>query len=105
MFNIYVHISKTKDIYEKIYKNKGIEYDDLYQLGCLGFVKAIKNFDHSYFVNREGEFNYNDFSVLAVTFINTSEAFARLHSTNKTLKGIAHAKSHLISHGTFHLFL
>lgn len=29
----------------KPYKNKGIEYDDLYQLGCLGFLKAIKNFN------------------------------------------------------------
>lgn len=29
----------------KSYKNKGIEYDDLYQLGCLGFMKAIMNFD------------------------------------------------------------
>ena len=28
----------------KIYKNKGIEYDDLYQLGSLGFIKAINNF-------------------------------------------------------------
>jgi len=26
------------------FKNKGIEYDDLYQLGCIGFLKAIKNF-------------------------------------------------------------
>ncbi len=26
------------------YKNKGAEYDDLYQLGCVGFLKAIKNF-------------------------------------------------------------
>jgi len=26
------------------YKNKGIEYDDLYQLGCMGFLKAIKRF-------------------------------------------------------------
>ena len=32
----------------KSYKNKGIEYDDLYQLGCLGFVKAIANFDESF---------------------------------------------------------
>lgn len=32
----------------KAYKNKGIEYDDLYQLGCLGFVKAIQNFDESF---------------------------------------------------------
>ena len=27
------------------YKNKGVDYDDLYQLGCMGFLKAIKNFD------------------------------------------------------------
>ena len=26
------------------YKNKGVEYDDLYQLGCIGFLKAIRNF-------------------------------------------------------------
>ena len=25
------------------FKNKGVEYDDLYQLGCVGFLKAIKN--------------------------------------------------------------
>ncbi len=28
----------------KFYKNKGVEYEDLYQLGSLGFVKAILNF-------------------------------------------------------------
>ena len=32
----------------KRYKNKGVEYDDLYQLGCVGFVKAINNFDETY---------------------------------------------------------
>ncbi|MBE7074400.1 MAG: SigB/SigF/SigG family RNA polymerase sigma factor [Clostridiales bacterium] len=32
----------------KRYINKGIEYDDLYQLGCLGFIKAIYNFDESF---------------------------------------------------------
>lgn len=30
------------------YLNKGVEYDDLYQLGCLGFLKAIRNFDPSF---------------------------------------------------------
>lgn len=29
------------------FKNKGIEYDDLYQIACVGFLKAIKNFDES----------------------------------------------------------
>ena len=32
----------------KRYLNKGVEYDDLYQLGALGFVKAIKNYDASF---------------------------------------------------------
>lgn len=30
------------------FKNKGVEYDDLYQLGCVGFLKAIDNFDPSF---------------------------------------------------------
>lgn len=29
----------------KPYKNKGVEYDDLYQLGSLGFLKAIEHFN------------------------------------------------------------
>lgn len=29
----------------KRFKDKGIEYDDLYQIGCIGFLKAIKNFN------------------------------------------------------------
>lgn len=32
----------------KRFLGKGVEYDDLYQLGCLGFIKAIKNFDEKY---------------------------------------------------------
>jgi len=32
----------------KRYLNKGVEYDDLYQLGALGFVKAIKHYDASF---------------------------------------------------------
>ncbi|MBE7082568.1 MAG: SigB/SigF/SigG family RNA polymerase sigma factor [Clostridiales bacterium] len=32
----------------KRYLNKGIEYDDLFQLGSLGFIKAIYNFDESF---------------------------------------------------------
>ncbi|MBO5859059.1 MAG: sigma-70 family RNA polymerase sigma factor [Clostridia bacterium] len=29
------------------FKGRGIEFDDLYQAGCLGLVKAAKNFDDS----------------------------------------------------------
>lgn len=32
----------------KRFRNKGVEYDDLYQLGCIGFLKAIKNFDENF---------------------------------------------------------
>lgn len=32
----------------KRFKNKYLEYDDLYQLGCLGFLKAINNFNISF---------------------------------------------------------
>ncbi len=32
----------------KRFLGKGVEYDDLYQLGCLGFIKAINNFDEKY---------------------------------------------------------
>ena len=28
--------------------NKGIEYDDLYQIACIGFIKALNNFDESF---------------------------------------------------------
>lgn len=29
----------------KRFKDKGVDYDDLYQIGCIGFLKAIKNFN------------------------------------------------------------
>ena len=32
----------------KRYLNKGVEYEDLFQLGALGFVKAINNYDASF---------------------------------------------------------
>ena len=30
------------------FMGKGVEYDDLYQLGALGFVKAINNYDANF---------------------------------------------------------
>ena len=32
----------------KRYIGKGVDYDDLYQLGCMGFVKAINKYDSKY---------------------------------------------------------
>ncbi|MBR3149585.1 MAG: sigma-70 family RNA polymerase sigma factor [Eubacterium sp.] len=31
----------------KRFVNRGIEYDDLYQSGCVGLIKAVDNFDES----------------------------------------------------------
>ena len=30
------------------YRGRGVEADDLYQLGCLGFIKAVQGFDFTY---------------------------------------------------------
>ncbi len=30
------------------FKNKGVEYEDLYQIACIGFLKALNNFDESF---------------------------------------------------------
>ncbi len=32
----------------KRYYGCGVETDDLYQLGCIGFIKAVKGFDLNY---------------------------------------------------------
>ena len=32
----------------KRYIGKGVDYDDLFQLGCMGFIKAINKYDESY---------------------------------------------------------
>lgn len=32
----------------KKFLNRGYEYDDIFQIGCLGLVKAVKNFDTKY---------------------------------------------------------
>ena len=41
------NIALVKSIIQK-YLNRGVDYDDLFQIGCLGLVKAIKNYDPAY---------------------------------------------------------
>ncbi len=41
------NIALVRSIVRK-YLNRGTEYDDLYQIGSMGLVKAVKNFDASY---------------------------------------------------------
>lgn len=66
----------------KRYLNKGIEYDDLYQLGALGFVKAIKNYDSTYNVK---------FTTYAVPMIaGEIKRFLRDDGTVKVSRSIKH---------------
>lgn len=53
------NVALVKSIVKK-YTGRGTEYDDLYQIGCLGLVKAIKNYN--------AEFNVR-FSTYAVPMI------------------------------------
>ena len=41
------NVSLIKSIVKR-YLGKGVEYDDLFQLACMGFLKAISGFDESY---------------------------------------------------------
>lgn len=64
------------------YKNKGIEEEDLYQLGSLGFVKAINNFSAEYNVK---------FSTYAVPMIaGEVKRFLRDDGSVKVSRSIKH---------------
>ena len=41
------NVSLVKCIVKR-YLNKGVDYDDLFQLACMGFLKAIAGFDESF---------------------------------------------------------
>ncbi len=43
------NVSLIKSIVKR-YLGKGVDYDDLFQLACMGFLKAIAGFDESYSV-------------------------------------------------------
>ncbi len=64
------------------YKNKGVEDDDLYQLGSMGFVKAINNFSPEYNVK---------FSTYAVPMIaGEVKRFLRDDGSVKVSRSIKH---------------
>ena len=66
----------------KRYLNKGVEYDDLYQLGALGFVKAINNYDAAYNVK---------FTTYAVPMIaGEIKRFLRADGSVKVSRSIKH---------------
>ena len=64
------------------YRNKGVEDEDLYQLGCMGFVKAINNFSPDYNVK---------FSTYAVPMIaGEVKRFLRDDGSVKVSRSIKH---------------
>ena len=46
---------------------RGVEWDDLFQLGCMGLVKAIRGFDLSY------EVRFSTYAVPMLSLIHISE--------------------------------
>ncbi|MBE5741302.1 MAG: SigB/SigF/SigG family RNA polymerase sigma factor [Clostridiales bacterium] len=92
----------------KRYLNKGIEYDDLYQLGALGFVKAINNYDASYnvkfttyavpmiageikrFLRDDGSIKVSrSIKHLAIQVKNFITEYTKIHQQNPTLDTIS----------------
>lgn len=66
----------------KRYRNKGVDYDDLYQLGSLGFVKAINNYSEEFGVK---------FSTYAVPMIaGEVKRFLRDDGSIKVSRSIKH---------------
>ena len=66
----------------KRYLNKGIEYDDLYQLGAIGFIKAINNYDATFNVK---------FTTYAVPMIaGEIKRFLRDDGTIKVSRSVKH---------------
>ena len=94
----------------KRYLNKGVDFDDLYQLGAMGFVKAINNYDPTYNVKFTtyavpmiaGEikrFLRDDGSIKvsrsikhnAIQINNYINEFSNTHSHNPTIEEISNA--------------
>lgn len=67
------------------YRNRGVEYDDLFQLGCIGLLKAIQNFSTAFNVR---------FSTYAVPMIMgeikryiRDDGYIKVSRATKTLAG------------------
>lgn len=83
----------------KRYLNKGIDYDDLYQLGAMGFVKAINNYNPDFNVK---------FTTYAVPMIaGEIKRFLRDDGTIKVSRSIKHMaieiKAFITEYGKTHL--
>lgn len=64
-------------------------------------IKGVKGFDSPYFVNRNENLNFDDLSIVVISFQNTSEAFARLRFKEATItKGAKNAQSIAVFNGS-----
>ena len=103
------NILLVKSIVNK-FKNKGVDYDDLIQIGSLGLIKAVYNFDESYkvrfstyavpliigeikrFLRDDGEIKVSRFIKLQAQNINNYiEKFQIKHGIEPTIEEIASA--------------
>ncbi len=104
-------IEENKPLIKSIVKrftNRGIEYDDLYQLGCLGFLKAIINFDPQYevkfttyavpmiageikrFIRDDGQIKISRaIKTMSYRVLNFIENYRNLHNEEPTIETIS----------------
>jgi len=94
----------------KRYLNKGVEYDDLYQLGAMGFVKAIINYDATFnvkfttyavpmiageikrFLRDDGSIKVSrSLKHAAIRIKNYINEYVRTHGSNPSLENISTA--------------
>lgn len=90
------------------FKGRVVEYDDLYQLGCMGFLKAINNFSESFgvkfstyavpmiagevkrFIRDDGYIKVSrSTKTLAMKIMYFVEKYKNLHSSSPTIDEIA----------------
>lgn len=94
----------------KRYLNKGVEYDDLYQLGAMGFVKAIINYDATFnvkfttyavpmiageikrFLRDDGSIKVSrSIKYTAIQIKNYINDYIKIHRSNPSLENISNA--------------
>lgn len=92
----------------KRYLNKGIEYDDLYQLGAMGFIKALNNYNPDFnvkfttyavpmiageikrFLRDDGSIKVSrSIKHMAVEIKNFINSYLKNHATSPTIETIA----------------
>jgi len=74
----------------KKFQNKNIEYDDLYQLGCVGFLKAVNNF--------KPDFNVKFSTYVVPMIIGEIKRFLRDDGTIKVSRAVKTQNRHIMKY-------